>query len=293
MSVTPMSNLTPWPAVTALDEAADALRQAANNIGWKASDYVDEAGNHRRKAAKDLSKAAHNAARGLEHAAAGTGAMARAGAELTVGAGAAALGAGSWTAEEGARGMAWITHNIVKGLLKLENALSRFCGGDEYGLTKIISDQKAERISKKLFHVASDHVELAGDFAAFGWDEYAKAFDLGVVQSTGNLVAAASNAGMMCTYLGAAAASYGEAAAVKVAEVGVRAARLAMQAAQAGTYVAGEATLLAAKISAALGNLLSHASDPTYQITERSVADFSAEYNHLRVLSKIPERSEP
>lgn len=266
------AELVPWASVDALGRAADALNQAAAQESADASDLAHEAGVRAGRAVRHVGRAAADVVAGTEHAVNGTASLVEGAGQLAIGSGTAALGAGAWVAQEGAKGIGWLAHNLAKGLLKLGNCLSRAAGGNQYTLTKVLGDPGAERCSHRLFKKAADRVECAKDCASFAWDEYGRAFDLGVLGTAGNIALAAGNAGMMCANLGAAAATCGDVAAIKAAELGVRGAKVALMAAQESTYDAAKALLWAARVSARVGNHLSHPSDPTYEVTPACLA---------------------
>lgn len=274
MSVKPIFGLQPWQSTQSLDKAADALNAAAKEAAKEPGQWTRASGAFGKEAASNAKEAVLDAARGVGHAVAGTAGV-LVGADFLVvgGVGGATLGAGAWTVEEGLKGAAWLAHNQAKGLTKLANLAFKAAGSSEqYTCTKILGDPAAEKLSKKLFRFAGDSVKEAAEFKDFSFDQYAKAFDFGVVGTIGNLSLAAGNAALMGVCLGGAAVSCGEVGAIKMAELSVRAAKLAMMAAQAGTLGAAEALLLSAKASAAVGNFLQHSSDPTYKITAQQVA---------------------
>jgi hypothetical protein len=274
--------LTPWASIEALDKAAKFLHQAADDAGREVPNQLKKAGKHGLQSVGHVAGAVANVVQGTGHAVLGTAAVIDSGAALAVGGGSAALGAGAWTVEEGLKGTAWLAHNLAKALVKLCNFLNKVAGsGDRYEINKILGDPTAEKISTKLFKFSGDAIELSKDFAKFGWDNYVKAFDLGVLGTTGNVVLAAGHLGMVGIHLGGAAIYAGDAAAIKMAELSVLAAKVAVEYAQQGVKAAADATLIAAKASAAVGNFLQHQADPHYKISPKQVAELEGQLKAL------------
>ncbi|MBI3180148.1 MAG: hypothetical protein HYZ27_10830 [Deltaproteobacteria bacterium] len=275
MAVSTVRELNPYQrAAMALDNTADVLRRAAGQSGKMIDHHLSRAGEHAVEVPKELAGALVNVVDGMITAVEGTAGLAVAGGAAAAGLFTGAVGAAGWVVEQPVEGMGWFSHQLSKAFTAIYNWIQEHLRKPNRAELRdyVLADAGGQRFSEAMFERAGDLFRLSKDAADFAWDSYKEAFNMGVLGTAGNVAFAAAHAGMTLAHLGGAALYAGDAAAIKLAELGVRAAKVAVIYAEKGVERAGDAALLAAEATAAVGNALRH--EKRVEITQKFLGDF-------------------
>lgn len=267
----------------ALERTADQLKNDARDLVKDAGGSVGRAGEHVDEAAAHLAGAAANAVYATGAVLQGTvDALEAAGRTGAAGAfaGAGALG---WAVEGVASAGRFVAKNISRAFASLANVFTGILkDGKTTTVRELAGDPNAVRFSDKMFGKAADQLNKAGDAMNASWNSYVNAVSH-AAGSAANVAMAAGHTAAVAGNLALAAGELGAAGVVKLAEVGTRAAAVAVEYAEKGMAGARDASILAAKISAATANALAVAGQGEVKVdVEGQIKAFEAELRQLQ-----------
>lgn len=239
-----------------LRHAADDLKSGARDLVKDAKKDVAEAGDHANKAVGNLAGAAANAvyATGalLEGTADVFGAAGHAGAAGAY----AAVGSMGWVAEGISSAGRFVAKNLAHAFASMANLMTNVLKDGKFTTVReLAGDPNAVRFSDKMFGKAAAELNKSADLMNAAWNSYVESIDH-MAGAGANLVYAAGHTAAVAGHLSKAAVELGAAGVKDLAELGLRAAAVAVEYAEKGVIGARDATILAAKISAATANAL-------------------------------------
>ncbi len=271
---------------TNLDKAADQLKDDAKGLVQDAGNRVDAAGDHATEAASHLAGAAANAVYATGAVLEGTadafdamGHTAKAGALASAG----ALG---WAAEGVSMAGRFVAKNVSRGFAAIANLFTGVLkDGKSVTVREMAGDPNAVRFSDEMFGKSAKELNRAGESMNAAWNSYVDAVGHAAGSAT-NVAMAAGHTAAVAGNLATAAAEVGAAGVVKLAELGTRAASVAVEYAEKGVEGARDATILAAKISAATANALAVAGQGDVKVdVNKQIEEFQAQLAQLQPAS--------
>lgn len=272
---------------TNLENAADGLKQSAKTELENAKGNVQDAGDHGAMATGHLIAAGVRATMATGDVLEGTLNALDAAGHTAKATGYGAAGVAGWALEGVASAGRFVAKNVSRGFASLANLFTGVLkDGKTVTVRELAGDPNAVRFSDKMFGKAAGELNQAGEKMNAAWASYINAVDNAFMVGTHAVMAAGHTAAVAGNLLGAAK-DLGDAGALKLAELGTRVAGHAVQLAEDATVEARDASILAARISAAVANRLAVAGQGEVKVEvnkefEKQLADFEQQFAQLQ-----------
>ena len=248
----------------ALSADAGKLSQKVENNLQKAAVNLGKAGEAKKDAFEALAQAGAEIALGADKVVEGGGNVVDAVGNALQGIGYGAAGVGGWALEGVAEGVRYTATNLAKGFAAIANFLSNK-DGTQVLVQEIEGDPNAQRFSDRMFDKAKGEFKQAGGDLQLAWNAWSEAVGHAATSGADLAVAAGHVAGVAANLV-TAAGRYGLAALDTVAAAGVELASAAVRAAGEGVEGARDLSILSAKFSASVANLMANPGDPKLEV---------------------------